>query len=95
MISIKSIHKTYNSKYTGSQKVFDDFSIEFPSTGFVSVLGKSGCGKTTLLNIIGGIDSIDKGYINAFGYDISKYSNGNRIKWKRVCEKNKRCSRNG
>jgi ABC-type lipoprotein export system ATPase subunit len=73
------MYKSYSSKYTGKQEVFKDFSIDFPSKGFVSILGKSGCGKTTLLNIIGGIDSIDKGYVSVFGYDISEYSNGNSL----------------
>ena len=77
MIKISNMYKSYSSKYTGKQEVFKDFSIDFPSKGFVSIIGKSGCGKTTLLNVIGGIDSIDKGYVNVFGYDISKYSNGN------------------
>ena len=76
MIKISNMYKSYSSKYTGKQEVFKDFSIDFPSKGFVSIIGKSGCGKTTLLNVIGGIDSIDKGYVNVFGYDISKYSNG-------------------
>ncbi len=79
MIKISNMYKSYSSKYTGKQEVFKDFSIDFPSKGFVSILGKSGCGKTTLLNVIGGIDSIDKGYVNVFGYDISKYSNGNTL----------------
>lgn len=79
MIKISNMYKSYASKYTGKQEVFNDFSIDFPSKGFVSILGKSGCGKTTLLNVIGGIDSIDKGYVNVFGYDISKYSNGNTL----------------
>ena len=73
------MYKSYSSKYTGKQEVFKDFSIDFPSKGFVSILGKSGCGKTTLLNVIGGIDSIDQGYVNVFGYDISKYSNVNTL----------------
>ncbi len=78
MISIQGMHKSYSSKYTGKQIIFSDFSMDLPDKGFISILGKSGCGKTTLLNILGGIDKIDQGKIISFGYDISKFSNYNR-----------------
>lgn len=79
MISIQGMHKSYSSKYTGKQVVFSDFTMDFPDKGFVSILGKSGCGKTTLLNILGGIDKIDQGRVISFGYDLSKFSNNNKL----------------
>lgn len=55
MLKLKSITKDYNS---GNEKVraLKGIDIEFRENEFVSVLGQSGCGKTTLLNIIGGLD---------------------------------------
>lgn len=38
-----------------------DFNFTFPECGLVSVVGESGCGKTTLLNILGGMDSHTEG----------------------------------
>lgn len=78
MISIQGMYKSYSSKYTGKQVVFSDFTMNLPQKGFVSILGKSGCGKTTLLNILGAIDRIDQGQVVSFKYDLSKFSNNNK-----------------
>lgn len=60
MLSLKNITKDYS---TGNTKVeaLKGVSIDFRKAEFVSVLGQSGCGKTTLLNIIGGLDKYTKG----------------------------------
>ncbi|NEZ46424.1 ABC transporter ATP-binding protein [Clostridium niameyense] len=43
------------------QKVFEGLNIDFIENHITGILGPSGCGKTTLLNIISGIESLDKG----------------------------------
>ena len=55
MLELKNITKDYIS---GDTKVeaLKGVSIKFRKSEFVSILGQSGCGKTTLLNIIGGLD---------------------------------------
>ena len=55
MLKLKNIKKIYVS---GDEKVeaLKGINIEFRESEFVSILGQSGCGKTTLLNIIGGLD---------------------------------------
>ena len=60
MLKLKNIKKTY---VTGDEKVeaLKGISIEFRESEFVSILGQSGCGKTTLLNIIGGLDRYTSG----------------------------------
>lgn len=60
MIEIKNIVKNY---ITGDTTVnaLKDVSIAFRESEFVSILGQSGCGKTTLLNILGGLDRYDSG----------------------------------
>ncbi len=60
MLKLKNITKDYitaGSKVTALKGV----SIEFRKSEFVSILGQSGCGKTTLLNIIGGLDKYTTG----------------------------------
>jgi len=60
MLKLKNITKDYE---TGSNAVqaLKGINIEFRKSEFVSILGQSGCGKTTLLNIIGGLDRYTDG----------------------------------
>ena len=55
MLKLENIKKDYKSGDTVVQAL-KGINIEFRENEFVSILGQSGCGKTTLLNIIGGLD---------------------------------------
>ncbi len=60
MLRLENIRKEY---LTGDSKVeaLKGVSLQFRKSEFVSILGQSGCGKTTLLNIIGGLDRYTSG----------------------------------
>ena len=60
MLKLKNITKRY---LTGDSEVeaLKGIDIEFRKSEFVSILGPSGWGKTTLLNIIGGLDRYTNG----------------------------------
>ena len=60
MLKLKNITKNYDSGDTSVQAL-KGINIEFRKSEFVSILGQSGCGKTTLLNIIGGLDRYTDG----------------------------------
>ena len=60
MLKLKNITKNYLSG-ENEVKALKGISIEFRKSEFVSILGHSGCGKTTLLNIIGGLDRYTSG----------------------------------
>lgn len=60
MLELKNITKNYLSG-EAEVKALKGISIEFRKSEFVSILGASGCGKTTLLNIIGGLDRYTSG----------------------------------
>lgn len=59
-LKLSQIRKSYKA---GNETVeaLKGISLEFRESEFVSILGQSGCGKTTLLNVIGGLDQYDSG----------------------------------
>jgi putative ABC transport system permease protein len=72
MLQLKDIVKNYEM---GDSKVeaLKGISINFRKSEFVSVLGQSGCGKTTLLNIIGGLDGYSSGDLIINGKSTKKF----------------------
>jgi len=62
MLELRNIHKTYH--VGGVETVaLDGISVTFRKNEFVAILGTSGSGKTTCLNIIGGLDHADSGEV--------------------------------
>ena len=57
-LRVKNLTKVYNGK-----KVLDNITFSVEDGEFLSILGSSGCGKTTLLRIIIGIESPTEGKI--------------------------------
>lgn len=72
MLQLKNIRKTY---HVGSieTKALDDVSVSFGEKEFVAILGTSGSGKTTALNIIGGLDRYDSGELIIKGKKTSDF----------------------
>ena len=81
IIRIRNAHKYYNKGRSNEIHVMNDVSLELPEAGMVAVFGRSGCGKTTLLAAIGGLDSIAGGSIELFGQNIRKHTDILRNKY--------------
>lgn len=69
-VTIENAHKYYNKGKSNQIHVMDNITLELPESGLVAIFGQSGCGKTTLLNAVGGLDKIASGSIRIFGQDI-------------------------
>lgn len=66
-IELKQVYKAF-----GSTKVLQDFNLSFEKGKFTTLLGASGCGKTTILRLIAGLEELDQGQILCDGKDISR-----------------------
>ena len=76
MLELKNIVKEYptgNSTLTALRGI----NIAFRKSEFVAILGQSGCGKTTLLNIIGGLDKYTEGDLIINGILTKEYKDAN------------------
>ena len=72
MLQLKDIVKEYGSG-DNIVKALNGVSITFRENEFVAILGHSGCGKTTLLNIIGGLDHYTSGDLIINGVSTKEY----------------------
>ncbi len=73
MIEITNLCKRYKDKV-----LFDHFNLSVEDGAFTVIYGKSGCGKTTLLNMLGAIEPYDDGKILVNGIDVGKKRNKQR-----------------
>ena len=73
MLELKKITKVYEVAGT-NQKALNKIDIKFRKNEFVSILGQSGSGKTTMLNIIGGLDQYSSGDLIINGTSTKKYT---------------------
>ncbi len=69
IIVVEHLSKHYPN---GNVWALNDISFEIPSGTIATVTGKSGCGKTTLLNMLGGLDKPTSGTVLLNSYDISQ-----------------------
>lgn len=72
MLQLKNVVKKYGDK-DNSVTALNGVSITFRENEFVAILGHSGCGKTTMLNIIGGLDHCTSGDLIINNVSTKKY----------------------
>ena len=80
-VRITNAHKYYNKGKSNELHVMDNVTLELPESGMVAIFGQSGCGKTTLLNAVGGLDRIASGSIELFGQNIREDTDTLRNKY--------------
>lgn len=71
-IEFIDVSKTYHMGEVDINAL-DNISFSIDKGEFVTILGASGAGKTTILNILGGMDTVSKGSVIVDEDDIAKY----------------------
>ena len=79
VLSAEGLTKTYRSG-PQSVTVWEDVDIEILSGESVAIVGASGSGKTSLLNVLGGLDTLDAGRVVINGLDIQTLSGEQRTR---------------
>lgn len=81
-IELKDVVKEYKTGEV-SIKAVDGISLSIDKGEFVVIVGPSGAGKTTVLNILGGMDTLTSGNVIVDGTDISKFNSKNLTTYRR------------
>ena len=81
-VSLQDVTKTYKMGEV-TIKAADGISFDVEKGEFVIVVGPSGAGKTTVLNILGGMDTATSGKVLVDGAEISKYRGKKLIQYRR------------
>ncbi len=74
MLELNHVSKIYLEKGGSETRALTNVSVKFGDTGMVFILGKSGCGKSTFLNIAGGLDTPTFGEIIINGMSSLEFS---------------------
>ena len=73
MIEFKNVCKTYKTKKGVETRALNNINIKIGNVGLVFITGKSGSGKSTMLNLLGGLDTVTSGSVLVNNRDITKF----------------------
>lgn len=81
LVEIRDVRKSFRK---GDETItpLDHVHLNIEKGDFVALMGPSGTGKSTLLNIVAGIDRVDEGTINVGGTDVTKLSRSRLADWR-------------
>ena len=81
-VQLKNVTKVYRMGEVEIHAV-DGIDFEIQKGEFVVIVGPSGAGKTTVLNILGGMDAASTGEVMVDGHDVAKYNSKKLTKYRR------------
>ncbi len=81
-VEFKNVKKSYDMGEVVIKAV-DDVSFSIDKGEFVVILGASGAGKSTILNLLGGMDYVSEGSIHVDGNEVSKYDKKQLTRYRR------------
>lgn len=81
LVELESVTKSFNK---GGETItpLENVSLQIEAGEFVSLMGPSGTGKSTLLNVVSGIDRPDSGRITVDGTEVTKLSRSKLADWR-------------
>ena len=81
-VELKDVRKIYKMGEVEIRAV-DGINFSIEKGEFVIIVGPSGAGKTTVLNILGGMDTATSGRVLVDGQDVTQYNNRNLTRYRR------------
>jgi ABC-type nitrate/sulfonate/bicarbonate transport system ATPase subunit len=78
-IDIQGVRKTFPQRTGGNISVLEKIDLAIAENEFVSLVGRSGCGKTTLLNIIAGLEAATEGAVAIAGRTVTGPGQGQGV----------------
>ena len=81
LYELKNISKTF-TRAGNKVKVLDEMNLSIQEKEFVSIMGPSGTGKSTLFNILGGLDRPDSGQVIFLNKELQKFSDKAMDRWR-------------
>lgn len=80
-ISLRGVSKWFGTVDDRRLSVLENIALDVPEHSIVAILGTSGCGKTTLLNIIAGLITPERGEVSFGGVPSSRFNNWRSISY--------------
>ena len=81
VLEVRDLHKTYRTQ-AQAIRVLQGVNLSIPPGEVLSVVGSSGTGKTTLLNVLGGLSHPDRGYVVVGGWEMYKMPDNKRAEFR-------------
>jgi ABC-type lipoprotein export system ATPase subunit len=82
-ISMRNVVKRYGSGSAfPNEAVLENFNLEIKIREFVALIGRSGVGKTTILNLIGGLDQPNRGEVVVGNTTLNRLSTRQLAHWR-------------
>jgi len=81
MLELQNIRKVFNPNTVNEKIALDGLSLTLNDGDFVTVIGGNGAGKSTVLNTVSGVFSVDEGRILIDGNDVTKLPEFKRAKF--------------
>ncbi len=78
MINIQKLWKSYRGENKNDTVIYKDLDLTIKKGKFVSIVGKSGSGKTTFLNLLSGLDTFESGSLEISGNKLERLSDAEK-----------------